>query len=176
MAIEQLAKTETELYSTVLDLYKKEQTEELNEKLKTVFASYRQVHIHYSDLAKEQEEALKRGLFIQWYACTEPNYLTGIEQLDEEAEKNIINIVEEKIQNNSLDSELKWMLNYYANWDYVFDRFKNREGLAELIANRTDGLPLGLDIDKTTMSKRGQMGTYWNSLNHFTNTETNASS
>jgi hypothetical protein len=82
---------------------------------------------------------LKRGLFIQWYACTEPNYLTGIEQLDEEAEKNIINIVEEKIQNNSLDSELKWMLNYYADWDYVFDRFKNREGLAELIANRTDG-------------------------------------
>ncbi|MBP7260608.1 MAG: hypothetical protein KBB37_04910 [Bacteroidia bacterium] len=176
MTLEQLAKSETELYSTILDLQKKEQTEALNEKQRTVFALYRQVHRHYSYLAKEQEEALKRGLFIQWYACTEPNYLTGIEQLDEEAEKNIINIVEEKIQNNTLDSELKWMLNYYADWDYVFDRFKNREGLAELIANRTDGLPIGLVIDKAEMNKRGQMGIYWNSLNHFTNTETNASS
>jgi hypothetical protein len=34
MTLEQLAKSETELYSTVLDLQKKEQTEALNEKLK----------------------------------------------------------------------------------------------------------------------------------------------
>ncbi len=176
MTIEQLAKTETELYSIVLDLYKMEQTEELKKKLKTVFASYRQVHRQYSDLAKEKDEALKRGLFIQWYAITEPNYLTGIEQLDEDAENNIIDIIEHKIQSNSLDSELKWMLNYYATWDYVFDKFKNRKGLAELIANRTNGLPIGLVIDKVAMNKRGQMGMYWNSLNHFTNTETNASS
>ncbi len=175
MTTEQLANTETELYSTVLDLYEKGQREELTEELKTVFAAYRQVHKHYSDLAKEDDEALKRGLFIQWYAITEPGYLTGILELDEEAEQNIIDLVEEKIQNNSLDTELKWMLNYYATWDYVFDRFKNRKGLAELIANRTDGLPLGLVIDKVAMKQRGQMGTYWNSLNHFTNTETNAS-
>ena len=163
MTTEQLANTETELYSTVLDLYKKEQKEELNEKLKTVFAAYRQVHKHYSDLAKENDEALKRGLFIQWYAITEPEYLTGTEELDEEAEENIIDLIEEKIQNNSLDSEIKWMLNYYATWDYVFDRFKNRKGLAELIANRTDGLPLGIVINKAAMKQRGQMGRYWNS-------------
>jgi len=176
MTIEQLAKTETELYSNVLDLCRMEQTEEHNEKLKTVFASYRVIHKQYSVLAKEQDEALKRGLFIQWYAITEPNYLTGIEQLDAEAEKKIIDFLEDKIQSNSLDSELKWMLNYYANWDYVFDRFKNRKGLAELITNSTDGLPIGLVIDKVAMNKRGQMGMYWNSLNHFTNTEINGSS
>jgi hypothetical protein len=176
MTTEELASTETELYSTVLELYKKKQTEELNEKLKTVFALYRQVHNHYSDLAKGNDEALKRGLFIQWYAITEPNYLTGIKELDEVAEENIVDLIEEKIQNKSLDTELKWMLNYYATWDYVFDRFKNRKGLAELIVNRTDRLPEGLVIDKEAMNKRGQMGTYWNSLNHFTNSETNASS
>lgn len=175
MTTEQLANTEFELYSSVHELYKIEQTEKLNEKLKSVFASYRQVHKHYSDLAKEQDEALKRGLFIQWYAITEPSYLTGIEELDEEAEKNIIDLVEEKIQNNSLDSELKWMLNYYTTWDYVFERFKNRKGLRQLIENRTDGLPLGLVIDKIAMNKRGQMGTYWNSLNNLTNKQTKAS-
>ena len=176
MTIEQLAKKETELYSTVLDLYEKEQTEEHKEKLRAVYAAYKQVHKNYSELANEHDEALKRGLFIQWYAITEPNYLTGIEELDEIAEMRIIDIIEEKIQNNSLDTELTWMLNYYATWDFVFDRFKNRKGLEELIANRTDGLPTGLVIDKASMNKRGQMGTYWNSLNHFTNTKTNASS
>ena len=169
MTIEQLANIETNLYSTILNLYKNEQTEELTERLKTIFASYKQVHRDYSNLAKEQDEALKRGLFIQWYAMTEPSFLTGIGELDEEAEKNIIYLVEEKIQNNSLDTELKWMLNYYANWDYVFDRFKICKGLAELIANSTDGLPIGLIIDKIVMNKRGQMGDYWNSLSHFTN-------
>lgn len=176
MTTEQLANTETKLYSTVLELYQREQSDEINERIKAVFASYKQVHKHYSDIAKKDDEALKRGLFIQWYACTEPNYLTGIEELDEEAEKNIIDLIEMKIQNNSLDTEIKWMLNYYATWDFVFDRFKNRKGLAELIANKTDGLPFGLVIDKIAMNKRGQMGTYWNSLNHFTNKETNASS
>ena len=176
MTTEQLAHTETELYSTVIEFYQKEQTDELNERIKAVFASYKQVHKNYSDIAKEDDEALKRGLFIQWYACTEPNYLTGIEELDEEAEQNIIDLIEKKIQNNSLDTEIKWMLNYYATWDFVFDRFKNRKGLAGLIANKTDELPFGLVIDNVAMNKRGQMGTYWNSLNHFTNTETNASS
>jgi hypothetical protein len=175
MTIEKLAKTETELCSIVLDLYNKEQTSELSEKLKTVFASYRQVHKHYSDLARENDEALKRGLFIQWYAITEPNYLTGIEELDQEAEENIIDLIELKIQNKSLDTELTWMLNYYANWGFVFDKFKNRKGLEEIIKNRSDGLPLGLIIDIEEMKQRGQMGLYWNSLNHLTNTEKNAS-
>ncbi|RYE27362.1 MAG: hypothetical protein EOP48_34510 [Sphingobacteriales bacterium] len=176
MTLEQLAIKENELYSLVLDLYKREQTEELAEKLKTVYASCKQVHTHYSVMAKQQDEALKRGLFIQWYACTEPNYITGIEKLDEEAERNIIDLIEEKIQNNNLDNELEWMLNYYANWDYVFEKFKNRKGFIELIANRTDDFPIGLVIDKEEMNQRGQMGMYWNSLNHFAGTEKNASS
>ena len=176
MTTEQLAHTETELHSTVIEIYQKEQTDELNERISAVFASYKQVHKNYSDISKEDDEALKRGLFIQWYACTEPSYLTGIGELDEEAEQNIIDLVENKIQNNSLDTEIKWMLNYYATWEFVFDRFKNSKGLAELIANKTDELPLGLVIDKAAMNKRGQMGTYWKSLNYFMNTETNASS
>ena len=167
MTIEQLANAEMELHSTVLDIYSAKQSEELNERLKTVFALYRQVHISYALLAKEQDEALKRGLFIQWYSMTEPSYISGIDQLDEEAEHNIIDALEEKIQNNTLDSELNWMLNYYANWDFVFERFNNRKGLVEFISHKTDRLPPGLEIDKADMKKRGQMGDYWNSLDHF---------
>lgn len=162
MTTEQLAKAEMELCSKVLELYEKEQSE----KLESIFATYKEIHKRYSDLAKEQDEALKRGLFIQWYSITEPNFLTGINEIDEKAEENIIDIIEEKIQEKSLDNELKWMLNYYANWEFVFERFKNRQGLAELISNRKD-IPNNLIIDKIEMNKRGQMGKYWNSLNHL---------
>ncbi len=167
MTLEQLANTENEIYSTVLDLYKMEKSDELNVNLKILFASYKQVHKNYSDLAKQNDEALKRGLFIQWYAIMEPGYLTGIQELGEEAEENIINLVEEKIQNNSLDNELSWMLNYYANWEFVFNRFKNRKGIEKLIANKIEGLTIGFVIDNETMNKRGQMGRYWNSINHL---------
>lgn len=42
------------------------------------------------------------------------------------------------------------------------------EWVPELTANSTHGLPIGLVIDKVVMNKRGQMGIYWNSVNHFT--------
>ena len=163
MTIDQLTKFENELYLTVVEIYNKEQTTELNEELKTIFASYKQVHKNYADLSNNDYEALKRGLFIQWYACIEPSYFTGIAEIDQEAEKNIIDNIEKHIQNKTLDVELKWMLNYFATWDFVFDRFSTRKGLVELIANKTDEF-FPTKIDNEAMSKRGQMGKYWNSF------------
>ncbi|WP_125932418.1 hypothetical protein [Hymenobacter glacialis] len=163
MTTEELTKIENELYSAVIEIYNQEQTSELNNRLMDIFISYRQVHIDYSDLSKQNDEALKRGLFIQWYALTEPSYLTGIENIDQDAEAIIIDTIEERICNNTLDKELKWMLNYYATWDFVFDRFKNRKGLAQVLANKTDYL-FPTKVDRESMKKRGQMGRYWNSL------------
>lgn len=166
MIIQGLAETEFHLLLAAIDIYRQPQSSELNEKLNAIFVSYKKVHQHYADLANENDEALKRGLFIQWYSFVEPNYLTGISELNENAQEQIIKLIENKIQNNSLDNELKWMLNYYANWDWVFDRFKNHVGLSNFIANRTDDL-FPLSIDRIEMEKRGQMGNYWNSLTRF---------
>jgi hypothetical protein len=163
MTTEELTKIENELYSAVIEIYNQEQTSELSNQLKDIFISYRQVHKDYSDLSKENVEALKRGLFLQWYALTEPSYLTGIDDIDQDAETIIIDIIEEHICNNTLDNELKWMLNYYATWDFVFDRFNNRKGLAQFVANKTDNL-FPTKVDREAMKKRGQMGQYWNSL------------
>jgi len=168
MTIEQLAEKESDLYSIVLDLNKEKQTQETIEKLKNVFISYRQIHKLYADLADKQDEALKRGLFIQWYAITEPADLTGICELDEQAELNIINLLESKIQTDSVDNELKWMLNYYASWDFVFDRFKKFTGLKNFVQNRTEEY-FPSKIDRISMATRGQMGIYWNSLTLFEN-------
>lgn len=163
MTIEQLTKIEEELYSSVIDINNREKTTELNDRLKDIFLSYKQVHAHYADLSKQSDEALKRGLFIQWYVLTEPSYSTGIDDIDQEAERTIIDIINERICNNTLDNELQWMLNYYATWDFVFKRFNDCRGLIEFVENKTDEL-FPEEVDREEMKKRGQMGVYWNSL------------
>jgi hypothetical protein len=54
------------------------------------------------------------------------------------------------------------MLNYYANWEFVFEKFNSHPAFIKFILNRKD---TELIFDKVDMSKRGQMGEYWNSLN-----------
>ncbi|ESU21056.1 hypothetical protein FSS13T_27370 [Flavobacterium saliperosum S13] len=160
MEIEELTKKESELYSIVLKIYNQKESDE---KLYDIFNSYRQIHKHYANLSEIDNEALKRGLFIQWYSKTEPNYLTGIGELDEKSEFHILKILEDKIQTESLDIELKWMLNYYAIWDYTFEKLESFPNLNQFIKNRTEKY-FPKVIDKLEMCKRGQMGEYWNSL------------
>ncbi|WP_026968768.1 hypothetical protein [Algoriphagus terrigena] len=81
---------------------------------KGVFEEYEKIHLPYADKAEEDLESLKRGLFIQWYAITEPGCITRINELNENATCKIIR-----------------------------------------------------QIDTHQMMARGQMGRYWNSLNHF---------
>jgi len=163
MTIEKLAEDEDKLYSIVCDLYNKSKTLETQKELDSIYSSYRQVHLYYSDLASKEDEALKRGLFIQWYAQTEPSDLTGICEIDDQAALAIIKVLESKIKTDTLDNELNWMLNYYANWDYVFKGFENNTTLKTFVQNRTDKY-FPKSINRASMSKRGQMGRYWNSL------------
>ncbi len=161
MTIEELAKKEIELYYKVIEIYKNN----LKVGLDNIYNLYKDIHWHYSVLAKYDDEALKRGLFIQWYSLTEPGYATGIGLLDEIAEIKIIDIIESKIQKNDIDSELNWMLNYYANWDFVFEKFESFPALTEFISNRMDTT---FKFNKVEMSQRGQMGEYFNSLEFIT--------
>lgn len=162
MNLTELTLKENELYKKVLELYNQKQNTGTEDKLQTIFTEYRLVHQHYSDLADKDIEALKRGLFLQWYALTEPNYLTGISELDPKVENKIIKTLNEKIENDELDYELDFMLNYYLSWDWVFDRFHGYNGLDKTIKNKKDNLPDFFDT--SDLVKRGQMGEYWNSL------------
>lgn len=74
--------------------------------------------------------------------------------------------LDRRIVTENLDHELKWMLKYYSNWDYVFERFKEFKGLWDWVKNQR-GIELPDKIDRTEMTKRGQKGKYWNTLNVF---------
>jgi hypothetical protein len=159
MTLTDLTNKEVELYSFAIDLYnEKGNSERKGLTLNEIYAEYKKVHKEYANMSETDIECLKRGLFIQWYAMTEPNYLTGIAELDGNAETKIITELKKRIDQNKADNELKWMLNHYLNWDFVFGRFKNIAEFSE------DKNVVDLTSIKLEMGNRGQMGIYWNSI------------
>ena len=163
MIIDELTKIENELYLKVYSL--NGTIEEKHEQITKLGISneYKIIHQKYAELSSENIEALKRGLFINWFAVSEPTFLTGIAELDENAEEKIIKEINERIKNRTVDFELNWMLNYYKNWDYAFAKFAKYELFyAKIMSNEEIEMP---KIDKQKMENRGQMGIYWNSLN-----------
>jgi hypothetical protein len=168
MTLQELADKEDALYREVIDLDRQPQSGEADKTLQDIFLEYKEVHKAYAELSLSNNEALKRGLFIQWYALAEPNYLTGIAHLDENAENIIIQVLNDLIDSGKADRELIWMLNYYAAWDWIFDRLPSFKGFNSNIVNEQNNY-LPDKIDKEEMLQRGQMGRYWNSLTKFSN-------
>lgn len=156
MNIDELTEKENQLYLKVSSL-----NGTIEEKLEQIIElgiskEYKVIHQKYAELSSENMEALKRGLFINWFSVTEPTFITGINELDENAEEKIIEEVNERIKNKTVDCELNWMLNYYKNWDYAFSKFE------KIMSVENTELP---KIEKQEMESRGQMGIYWNSIN-----------
>jgi hypothetical protein len=166
MALQELANKEDALYNKVIDLYRQPQSDHTNEALRDIFHEYRKIHQSYAELSLTDNEALKRGLFIQWYALSEPNYLTGIADLDENAENKIIQALDDRIEAGNVDDELIWMLNYYSSWDWIFERLTSFKGFNSKIVNEHNN-HLPNIVDREEMTQRGQMGKYWNSLAKF---------
>ena len=167
MDLSTLTNEEDEIYIEVLSV-QGASMKEMHQQLATkgTFDRYEQVHLAYANLADEDTEALKRGLFIQWCALTEPSGFTGIAELAPEAKLKIIKALDNRISSGTLDYELSWMLRYYADWDFVFERHKEFHFLHDWIANEK-GAQLPDKIDTQVMSQRGRMGRYWNSLIRF---------
>lgn len=166
MSIDELAKREQNLYSRVEAL--EGTIEEKSDKVVDfgIPKNYREIHHDYSRLAKSDLEALKRGLFLIWYSMSEPIWLTGIGELDKESEERIVKILDKRLKRGIIDYELDWMLGYYSDWDYVFERFKDFENFSNKL-NSESKTELPKEIDREQMKQRGQMGIYWNSLTIF---------
>lgn len=159
MTLTELADKETDLYSNVINIYNgKSSSYKKDLTLEEIHLEYKMVHIEYSKLSDKNIEALKRGLFIQWYSITQPHYLSGLNELDEKAERKIITNLKSRIDHNETDVELIWMLNYYMTWDYVFDRFKDIVEFKQIVQEKTDEKP------KIKFNERGQMGIYWKAI------------
>ncbi|MGN6617362.1 MAG: hypothetical protein ACTHJ5_09310 [Ilyomonas sp.] len=165
--LQELANKEDDLYIKVKELAHHPQTDVSRKKLQEIFLEYKKIHQTYASLSLHNIEALKRGLFIQWYAIAEPSFLTGISDLDEEAETQILRRLDQ-LKVNEIEEELSWMLNYYSNWKWIFEINKTFTGFNKNIVNDQNN-KLPETIDREAMKKRGGMGRYWNSLKVFQN-------
>src|SRR5207249_2927848 len=92
-------------------------------------AEQREIQASYSTLAAmdspDSIEALKRGLFLTWFACAEPAHLTGIRSLDHKASLAIMDRLEEAITATRVDRELTEMLAYYFRvGEWCLDRYR----------------------------------------------------
>ncbi|MGY5353492.1 hypothetical protein [Wenyingzhuangia sp. IMCC45467] len=155
----ELSKTENQLYEAIIELSKKERTKSsLGLSQYEIFESYSEIHTRYTNLSVESLEALKRAIFIQWFSISEPDFLSGIRELDNESIHKTLMNIEKVLKNKSADTELLWMLNYYFEWDFLFDNYIETFDYKKYNLEKFN-LPETFEYHD-----RGQMGDYWNSI------------
>jgi hypothetical protein len=169
-----LSDHEHQLYSYVSSLQGTMEHKEQHLRENGIFAAYRQLHARYltafhdSTDNSSKLELLKRLLFINWYYLAEPSCFTGINDLDETVILATYSIIDEYLRYDKLDAELRWMLAYYATWDYSILAFIDYK-LAVLTAyiKEHDTISSAIpyqQLPKHSMDYRGQMGRYWQSV------------
>jgi len=113
---------------------------------------YNELFCDYS--SNEDIESLKRAIFIQWYAVSEPFFNTGILELDQSYQVANLFKVKNLLESNDIDLEFVAMLtHYYAISDFHLDMvFDMQELLVQFNSNKKL-------INGTR--ERGIMGDYW---------------
>lgn len=173
--INNLSDQELELYNhaSLLDGTMEGRTQQLVES--AVFHVYRGVHRSYLDLFLNSDdnetklEVLKRLIFLNWYSMVEPSCYTGIGDLDRSTVFDSYSILNEYLAEDKIDTELKWMLSYYASWDYTILEFS--ENKLEALTKFVKAVDCSVShapknqLLNGTMVNRGQMGVYWMSRN-----------
>lgn len=118
---------------------------------KELISKYNELfELYYSN---DDLESVKRSLFLQWYAVSEPQELTGMPDFNESMQRSNLKRIGEIIKNNNYDDEIIVMLkHYYEITEWYFSS-------------------LGIDLNKinenkfsTSYKNRGIMGAYWESI------------
>lgn len=129
-----------------------------------VYARYAAIHATYTELAAQNEEALKRAIFILWYSLAEPECFTGIFSLSESATEQAGQLLQQLVTANELDEEWRWMLPwYYRLTDYAFGNWTAQPAFQQLLT----GLPNQAWNPHPVLfplEARGRMGSYWLSI------------
>lgn len=173
MTIKELSDRELDIYKKVFSLQgtMDEKTKQLKDS--GTFDSYREIHNQYLEVIKstrdekEINEGLKRIIFLNWYHIIEPSCFTGIWELDGDTIHESYSILNDRLTDNKVDNELKWMLSYYSANDWTILDFSEKEmpqltTFVKSVDQSQNHLP---DKDEltNTMIDRGQMGEYFKS-------------
>jgi hypothetical protein len=131
-----------------------------------VYAEAAAIHAAYVELAAPPEsslEALKRAVFLAWYAEAEPPCLTGVGDLDERAVRQAHELLAEAHEAGRSDDELAAMLGYYwgvTDWHFTAGPVAKRLGFVATFAGHRREYPYP-GFSESDHRSRGQMGHYW---------------
>jgi hypothetical protein len=151
-----------------------EYLKDVSSQFPVIFQDYKALHSEYLNLYNQSDndaiktEALKRLVFLNWSYALEPNWLTNINELDNNTMFNAYEILNDLLKTDKLDDEFIWMLSFYSSWDFIILHFSD-DKLPELtsfvkeVDNTIRHCPKKSIID-ATMENRGQMGIYWKSI------------
>ena len=140
---------------------------------KLILDNYQAIHQHYLRVFNRtvdeplKLEALKRLVFLNWNMMVEPDWLTGIDDLDTQTIFESYSILNDYMIQGKFDDEFTWMLSHYAVWDYallqfVKDKLFELTQFVETIDISRKKFPA--ELPAGTFANRGQMGIYWDSM------------
>ena len=110
-------------------------------------------------------EALRRATFLLWCSATQPACLTGVGELTESDEKEIIAWLDDACAAGDLDPQLRWMLGYYHGaYPDVFGRFTQARALQRVLASVFPEAWRAAEPELRHFTARGLMGHYWSQI------------
>jgi len=126
-----------------------------------LYDAWREIYSKYVKLAQSGDlEALKRALFFTWYQLSEPSWLSGINQLPDKETLSVVTILEELLEQEAEDQELKFMLPYYMTvCSYYLERFYPLPNIQKISDMNSDDAKI--KAKDSSWSNRGKMGEYW---------------
>lgn len=132
-----------------------------------IYTEYAKVFALYVELLQSEsdgDEALRRAVFLMWYAQAEPSCFTGLSNLPEESTRALYETLESKAAEDDIDVELLRMVAFYdeiAEW--VFAEEKGLPTFRRMM-ERTANDSWMSELDPKDFAHRGQMGEYWSSI------------
>jgi hypothetical protein len=132
-----------------------------------MYAEYPAILGAYVELTTESEhaptqlEALKRAVFLCWYAYVALPVNTGLAELPESEVRAVMEDLEHTIVSGRADEELRAMLACYRDdFGEVFDFFGPVRSLDAFIRDISSQDAREL-LGRSTWTGRGQLGMYW---------------
>jgi hypothetical protein len=132
---------------------------------------YAAVLTGYTDLLSDPRarvEALKRAVFLVWYALAEPAEFTGLWSITPIHESRVLAELEKEVATTGGDDELRAMLRWYVRvmGGPPFSHHADHTALNAFV----DAVERSGDVQAPWRPgltvNRGQMGRYWRSLRH----------
>jgi hypothetical protein len=133
-----------------------------------LYGEYPAILNAYIDLFNEPSsslEALKRALFIVWYAAVEVPTISGIAELPDRSVRTVIEELGARLRSGDADEELHWMLAWYhAHGAHLFEMYVAEPSVERAAREAGPDSWRHARPTQASLRERGQLGDYWRAM------------